>query len=175
MKGWRKIILAQATDLDDLDRSIIGMLTENGRLSASEISARIGGASERTVRNRISALLQNRHIVIGAIPDPTALGREVQADVLIRVEPGKIDRVAVELGEYDEIGYLAATTGEYNLTAAVFVSTHAALLDFTENVIGKMSGVERVVPCMILRMYKVFGTRTTALSRGAVTKSGKAK
>lgn len=167
--------MVQPNDLDDLDRSIIALLTEDGRLSASEISTRIGGVSERTVRNRISALLQNRHIVIGAIPDPTALGRDVQADVLIRVEPGKIDRVAIDLGEYDEVGYLAATTGEYNLTAAVFVTTHAELLDFTENVIGRMPGVERVVPCMILRMYKVFGTRTTALSRGAVTKSGKAK
>ena len=167
--------MVQPNDLDDLDRSIIALLTDDGRLSASEISARIGGVSERTVRNRIAALLQNRHIVIGAIPDPTALGRDVQADVLIRVVPGRLDQVAIELGEYDEIGYLAATTGEYNLTAAVFVATHAELFDFTETVIGKISGVERVVPCMILRMYKVFGTRTTALSRGAAPKSGKAK
>lgn len=167
--------MVQPNDLDDRDRAIIALLTEDGRLSASEISMRIGGVSERTVRNRIAALLQNRHIVIGAIPDPTALGRDVQADVLIRVEPGKLDRVAVELGEYDEVGYLAATTGEYNLTAAVFVATHAELLDFIENVIGRMTGVERVVPCMILRMYKVFGTRTTALSRGAGTKPGKVK
>ena len=49
------------------------------------------------------------------------------------------------------------------------------LADRVRRVIGKMPGVERVVPCMILRMYKVFGTRTTALSRGAVTKSGKSK
>lgn len=167
--------MAQTSDLDDLDRAVIALLTEDGRLSASEISSRIGGVSERTVRNRIAALLQNRHIVIGAIPDPTALGREVQADVLIRVEPGKIERVAIELGEYDEVGYLAATTGEFNLTAAIFVTTHAELLDFTENVIGRIPGVQTVVPCMILRMYKVFGTRTTALSRGATTRSGKSK
>lgn len=167
--------MAQASELDDLDRAIIALLATDGRLAASEISTRIGGVSERTVRNRIAALLQNRHIVIGAIPDPTALGRDVQADVLIRVEPGKMDSVAIELGEYDEVGYLAAVTGEYNLTAAVFVTSHAELLDFTENVIGKLRGVERVMPCMILRMYKVFGTRTTALNRGAVTKSGTSK
>ena len=173
--GIRETVLAQTNDLDDLDRAIIALLSNDGRLSASEISSRIGGVSERTVRNRISALLQNRHIVIGAIPDPTALGRDVQADVMIRVEPGKLDRVAIELGEYDEIGYLAAVTGEFNLTAAVFVTTHSELLDFTENVVGKIPGVERVVPCMILRMYKVFGTRTTALNRGPGTRSGSSK
>ncbi len=155
----------QRSEIDALDRTVIALLTEDGRLSASEIATRIGGVSERTIRNRIASLLQNRHIVIGAIPDPTSGGREVQADVFIEVEPGRVDDVASELGEYDQVGYLAAITGNYNLSAAVFVATHADLLEFCETVIGKIPGVKRVVPCMILRMYKVFGTRTTALSR----------
>ena len=161
----------QRSEIDDLDRTVIGLLTEDGRLSASEIAARIGGVSERTIRNRIAGLLQDRHIVIGAIPDPTSIGREVQADVFIEVEPGRVDDVASELAEHDEIGYLAAITGKYNLSAAVFVATNADLLEFCETVIGKIPGVKRVVPCMILRMYKVFGTRTTALSRTAKRKA----
>ena len=160
--------MALRDDLDDLDRTIVALLTEDGRLSASEIAIRIGDASERTVRNRIAALLQNRHIVIGAIPDPTAMGRDVQADLQIEVEPGRVEQVAAELGEYDEVGYLAATSGDFNLVAAVFFDTNAELLDFTENTIGKISGVRRVAINMILRMYKVFGTRTNALSRSAI-------
>jgi DNA-binding Lrp family transcriptional regulator len=163
----------QRSEIDDLDRTVIALLTEDGRLSASEIAGRIGGVSERTIRNRIAGLLQNRHIVIGAIPDPTSLGREVQADVFLQVEPGKVDDVAIELGEYDEVGYLAAISGEYNLTAAVFVATHADLLDFCETVIARIDGVRRVVPSLILRMYKVYGTRTTAASR--VAKARKAE
>ncbi len=161
----------QRSEIDDLDRTVIALLTEDGRLSASEIASRVGGVSERTIRNRIASLLQNRHIVIGAIPDPTSVGREVQADVFIEVEPGRVDDVASELGEHDEVGYLAAITGNYNLSAAVFVATHADLLEFCETVIGRIPGVKRVVPCMILRMYKVFGTRTTALSRTAKRKA----
>ena len=75
----------QRFDLDDLDRTIIGLLTEDGRLSASEIASKIGTASERTVRNRITALLQSRMITIGAIPDPTAMGREFMADLLVEL------------------------------------------------------------------------------------------
>ena len=45
-------------------------------------------------------------ITIGAIPDPTAMGLEVQADVMIEVEPGMVETVAVALGDYDEVGYL---------------------------------------------------------------------
>jgi len=155
--------LLQRFELDDLDRTIIAMLGEDGRLSASEIAQRIGNVSERTIRNRITALLQSKMIVIGAIPDPTAMGREVQADIMIEVEPGMVECVAVALGEFDEVGYLAATTGRFNLSAAVAVATHAELQDFCETAIGSLPGVRRVEPWVILRMYKAFGTRTTAL------------
>lgn len=161
----------QRSDLDDLDRKIIALLGVDGRLSASEVAARVGGVSERTVRNRISALLQSRMITIGAIPDPTAMGREVQADVMIEVEPGSVESVALMLGEYDEVGYLAATTGRFNLSAAISVASQVELLDFCENIVGRLQGVRRVEPWVILRMYKTFGTRTTVLIE-AVERAG---
>ncbi|MDZ4312810.1 MAG: Lrp/AsnC family transcriptional regulator [Cypionkella sp.] len=161
----------QRYELDDLDRMIVGLLTDDGRLSASEIASKIGSVTERTIRNRITALLQSKAITIGAIPDPTAMGRDVQADVMIEVEPGRVEEVAIVLGEYDEIGYLAATSGRFNLSGSIFVETHAALLDFCENTIGRIPGVRRVEPWVILRMYKAFGTRTTALTE-AIERAG---
>jgi Lrp/AsnC family transcriptional regulator for asnA, asnC and gidA len=112
-------------------------------------------------------------ITIGAIPDPTAMWLEVQADVMIEVEPGMVESVAVVLGEYDEVGYLATTTGRFNLSAAVSVASQADLLDFCENIVGKLQGVRRVEPWLILRMYKAFGTRTTVLIEAA-ERAGKA-
>lgn len=158
--------MSQRYPVDDLDREIIRYLTEDGRLSAAEIAGRIGGTSERTVRNRIAALLQAKMIVIGAIPDPVALGRDVQVEMIIEVEPGRLEDVAVLLAEYDEIGYLAATSGSTNLSASLFVTDHAALLEFIDQELGKLPGVVRVTSMVVLRLYKVFGTRTTALSRG---------
>ncbi|MDH6232966.1 Lrp/AsnC family transcriptional regulator for asnA, asnC and gidA [Mesorhizobium soli] len=158
--------MSQRYQVDDLDREIIGHLTEDGRLSAAEIAGRIGSVSERTVRNRIAALLQANMIVIGAIPDPVALGRDVQVELIIEVEPGRLDEVAILLAEYEEIGYLAATSGTSNLSASLFVTDHAALLDFIDQELGKLPGVKRVTSSVVLRLYKVFGTRTTALNRG---------
>jgi Lrp/AsnC family transcriptional regulator, regulator for asnA, asnC and gidA len=152
-------------DLDPLDRAIIALLAEDGRLSATEIAQRLGTASERTVRNRIAALLQTRRIAIAAIPDPTALGDGVKADLMIEAAPGQIDTIAAALGEHDEVGYLASTTGPWNLTAAVMVADHAELLAFCEIVVAPLPGVRRVEPWITLRMYKVFGTRTTALGK----------
>ena len=158
--------MSQRYLIDDLDRDIIRHLTEDGRLSAAEIAGRIGSVSERTIRNRIAGLLQAKMIVIGAIPDPVALGRDVQVELLIEVEPGKLEEVAIQLGEYDEIGYLAATSGTANLSASLFVADHAALLEFIDQELGKLPGVQRVTSSVVLRLYKVFGTRTTAITRG---------
>ena len=158
--------MTQRYIIDDLDRDIIRHLTEDGRLSASEISGRIGNVSERTIRNRIAGLLQAKMIVIGAIPDPVALGREVQVELIIEVEPGQLEEVAILLAEYDEIGYLAATSGTANLSASLFVADHAALFEFIDQELGKLPGVRRVTSSVVLRLYKVFGTRTTALNRG---------
>lgn len=149
--------------LDQLDRSIIGLLGENGRLSAAEIATRLGEVSERTVRNRIATLLQNRQIVIGAIPDPAALGKEVQAELLLEVQPGKVGEVAARLAEYEQVYYLAALSGEFSLSVSVFLGSDAELLDFVDSAIGQIPGVRRVVSNVVLRLYKAFGTRTTAL------------
>jgi Lrp/AsnC family transcriptional regulator for asnA, asnC and gidA len=75
-------------------------------------------------------------ITIGAIPDPTAMGLEVQADVMIEVEPGMVESVAVALSDYHEVGYLATITGRFNLLAAISVASQADLLDFCDNVVG---------------------------------------
>lgn len=152
-------------EIDALDREIIDHLSQDGRASASEIAQRIGKVSERTIRNRITALLQSRQIVIGAIPDPTIAEPGVQAEVLIEVEPGRVDTVAAFLAEFDEVSYLAATTGEYSLNALVFAETNSALHDFAETRIAKAPGVRRVNISLVMRLYKVFSTRTTALSK----------
>ncbi|GAB1361157.1 Lrp/AsnC family transcriptional regulator [Rhodobacter sp.] len=159
--------MSQRYIIDDLDRQIIGYLTEDGRLSAAEISGRIGTVTERTIRNRIANLLQAKMIVIGAIPDPVALGRDMQVELIIEVEPGLLDEVAIALAEYEEIGYLAAITGGNRLSASLFAEDHAGVLDFIDQELGGMPGVRRVDSSVVLRLYKVFGTRTTALSRGA--------
>ncbi len=150
------------SELDDLDHKIIALLQEDGRLSASEVAGRIGNIAERTVRNRIASLLQNKHIVVSAIPDPTRVGRDVQADLLIETVPGESEAVARRMVEFDQVGYLCAMTGEYNLGASVIANTNAALHEFIEAEISTIPGVRRVNTMMVMRLYKVFNTRTSA-------------
>jgi len=155
--------------LDDLDRKIIGILQEDGRLSASEVAGRIGNIAERTVRNRIASLLQHKHIVISAIPDPTAVGQDVQADLLIETEPGQADDVAAQMVEHDQVGYLCAMTGDYNLGASIMAENTTQLHGFIESEIGTIAGIRRINTMMVMRLYKVFATRTSAAVRSFET------
>ena len=151
---------SRKSDIDATDRQIIAILQEDGRLSASEVASRIGSIAERTVRNRIASLLQNRHIVIGAIQDPTTLGHEVQADILIETDPGQTESVAKQMVEYDQIGYLASMTGEYNLGASVSGISNSDIHEFIETKISTIPGVRRVNTSIVMRLFKIFGTRT---------------
>ena len=149
--------------LDDLDYKIIALLREDGRLSASEVAGRIGNIAERTVRNRIANLLQNKHIVISALPDPTMVGQDVQADLLIETVPGQADSVARQMVEYDQVGYLCAMTGQYNLGASVMADSNTSLHEFIETEISTIAGIQRINTMMVTRLYKVFNTRTCLL------------
>ena len=128
------------TGLDDLDYKIIALLRQDGRLSASEVAGRRGDIAERTVRNRIANLLQHKHIVISAIPDPTMIGQDVQADLMIETVPGQADAVARQMVEHDQVGYLCAMTGQYNLGASVMADSNTSLHEFIETEISTIPG-----------------------------------
>ena len=124
--------------------------------SAAEISQQIGEVSERTIRNRITLLLQSGRVQIGAIIYPGVVILSVQADVGIDVQPGRIDEVARQLEPLDAVMYLASTMGEYALIATLVRPTLIELQDYVEAEIGKIPGVRRVNLNLVTRVYKFF-------------------
>lgn len=117
--------------------------------------------AERTVRNRIANLLQNKHIVISAITDPTMVSQNVQADLMIETVPGQADAVARQMVEHDQVSYLCAMTGQYNLGASVMADSNSCLHGFIETEISTIPGIQRINTMWVTRLYKVFNTRTS--------------
>ncbi len=120
------------------------------------MSQQIGEVSERTIRNRITILLQSGRVQIGAIIYPGVNDSSVQADVGIDVQPGRIDEVARQLEPLDAVMYLASTMGEYALIATLVRPTLIELQDYVEAEIGKIPGVRRVNLNLVTRVYKFF-------------------
>ena len=135
--------------LDAIDRSIVSLLLEDGRISSAEITRRIGHVSERAVRYRIERLVRSGVIRISAIVNPQAVGFAVIGDVLIEVAPGKLQDVAAQLVEFPTVSYVAGSVGEGDLSVQVYARDTEELLRFVDEVIGKVPGVTRTKLAMV--------------------------
>jgi len=141
-----------------LDTAIVDLLMEDGRLSCAEIARRIGGVSERAVRYRIARLVREGVIRVLAIPSPKALGFPVVADVMIEVEPGRIQDVACQMAAYECVSYVACSTGERDISIQVVARDNGELYDFVTGIIGKVPGVRKtttfLVPLILKDVYQ---------------------
>ena len=135
--------------LDSIDRRIVSLLIEDGRISSAEITRRIGHVSERAVRYRIERLVRNGVIRISAIVMPQAVGFPITGDVLVDVAPGKLQDVAAQLVDFPTVSYVAGSVGEGDLSVQVYARDTEELLRFVNEVIGKVPGVTRTKLAMV--------------------------
>lgn len=125
---------------DKINRKIINLLVEDGRMPSAEIARRLG-LSERAVRYRIKRLVEEQVIQICAVAAPERLGFPVVADVLIEVEPAHILGVANRLAQYDCVSYVGCAIGETDVSIQVFAPDNAAVYRFVTEVIARLEGV----------------------------------
>ena len=135
--------------IDDIDRKIVDLLMEDGRLSSSEISRRVGDITERAVRYRIQRMVDEKIILISAIPQPKALGFSVIADVFIEVEPNHIQEVARILAEFECVSYVSCSIGETDISIQVVGRNNAELYSFVTEQVGSLPGVRKTVTSIV--------------------------
>src|SRR5437867_4149691 len=116
-------------DVDDLDRAIIGRLQLDGRATVRSI-ARALNASEVTVRRRIGGLVRSKVIQILPIVNPDVFGYEIVAELGLEVETGKVREVARQLAAFDQVFFVAVTTGKFDVVCWIVLSTRHDLLVF---------------------------------------------
>ena len=128
--------------MDKLDTKIIDILQEDGRASNAAI-ARLVGVSEGTVRRRLKRLVEEEYISIVAVTDPAKLGYESRALVGVQVDPDKVDQVANDLADLNEVGWVATTTGAFDVFAWATLRSAAELGVFLRTKVGVIPGVRR--------------------------------
>ncbi|MEA4909333.1 MAG: AsnC family transcriptional regulator [Chloroflexi bacterium] len=139
--------------IDELDKKIVDLLIEDGRMSSADIARTIGDVTERTVRYRIQQLIEKGVISVSAVVDPTKIGFPVIADVFIEVEPGRVLEVARRLAEFDLITYVACATGERDISVQIAARSNTELYQFVTDNLGNIPSVRRtttsIVPLII--------------------------
>ena len=104
---------------DDLNRKIVQMLQNNGRLPYRDI-AEVLLVSEGTIRNRVQRMREAGILKILALVDPMAI--KYQADAMLGIKvasPHTPRQVAVRLSEFNEVVYVLWVSGRFDLLVEV--------------------------------------------------------
>ena len=107
-------LVAEPTQLDDLDASIIEELYREPRAAYREIARRLE-VSEGTIRTRVRRLQDSGTLLFTAFVDPAKFGRSVLAVALVDVVPSHHTATVDELVEWHEVVYLSTLFGEHAL------------------------------------------------------------
>jgi len=141
--------MRMAIKLDQLDKEIIDLLTKDGRMSCAKIARAIGTVSERSVRYRLEKLIEENVIRINATPVPQSLGFSVVANVFIEVDSGQVLEIARRIAAYENVSYVACSTGESDISTQIITQNNRELYEFVTDVLGKMPGVRKTTTLMV--------------------------
>jgi len=101
--------------IDDIDRKILRLLQDDSKITYNNISESLG-ISIGTAHNRVKILGENG-IIKGnfTLLDPSKLGYNLTALILIDVEGSHISEVERELAKLGEVLSIYEVTGEYDI------------------------------------------------------------
>jgi Lrp/AsnC family transcriptional regulator for asnA, asnC and gidA len=141
-----------AVQLDELSKTIIEKLQEDGRRSYAAIGKAVG-LSEAAVRQRVQRLVDARVMQIVAVTDPMQLGFARQAMIGIRCA-GDAITLAQKLAELPSIDYVVLTAGSFDVIAEVVCKDDDDLLELLNTKIRALPGVTSTETLVYLKLVK---------------------
>lgn len=146
--------------LDDVSKTIIELLQDDGRRSYSDIGREVG-LSEAAVRQRVQRLTESGVMQIVAVTDPMQLGFSRQAMIGVRVT-GDTRVVAEAIAAIDAIDYVVITVGSFDILAEVVCEDDDDLLALINDSIRPIEGVlatETFIYAKLQKQLYNWGTR----------------
>ena len=139
-------------NLDDLDRSIIELLKQNGRITFKEVSDRVN-IPEATARYRVQRLLNSDLLQLQTWVNPTRMAPLQAAIMNLTVESSRVNAVAQELARLEEVQFLSIVAGLHNIVVNVSVKTQDELLRFCDK-LGTIRGILQYDTQIVTRLVK---------------------
>lgn len=121
--------------LDDKDRTIIELLQADGRMPFTKVAAEVG-LTEGAIRQRVQRLTDTGVMQIVAVTDPLSLGMRRVAMIGARAG-GDAEATAASLSKMEEVEYLVATAGRYDLMFEVVADDDTHLMSLLSALRGR--------------------------------------
>ncbi|WP_188454280.1 Lrp/AsnC family transcriptional regulator [Virgibacillus oceani] len=138
--------------IDELDRGIIKLLSNDGRMSFTELAARLN-VTEKTIRLRYKSLLDKEILDVVGVVNPIALGLKAGAIIQLKVKSKSISTVIEKLRNLKLIRYITLTTGEYPILVQITVEDQDQITKVLHD-INQMEEVTGVNTIVQLEVYK---------------------
>ena len=143
-----------ASPHDSLNRDIIRMLQQDGRMPYAEIASALN-VSEGTIRNRVNWMKSAGMLRIVAIADPVAVEYRTDAMLGIKVAAGHTPEVVADrLGVHSEVVYVLWTAGRYDLLVEVVNDDKDQFLRFLEEHVHNQADIASVETMAGLKSFK---------------------
>jgi Lrp/AsnC family transcriptional regulator for asnA, asnC and gidA len=141
--------------MDDKDRKIIEILKEDSRTPYTEIAKKLR-VSESTVRKRVKAL-EKKGVIrkYSIVVNPAKMGYNTVAIVGLDVEPSRFLTIASKLTEFEEVKYVATSTGDHMIMFEIWTRDGKELTRIISEKIGRIKGINRICPSIILEKLKL--------------------
>jgi len=139
----------KANPLDDIDRQILTILQQDGRLSGADIGRRVN-LSQPAVSARIQRL-ERAGVIKGyaAVVDPAQVGLTIHAVVRVRTTHGRIPEALELFEKLDEV------TATYRLTGedCFLLDVHTPDAGTLEQVVDTIGRLGPISTSLVLRSY----------------------
>lgn len=127
--------------LNDFDRSLIRILSEDGRMSFRAVAEQTS-ASEAKVRQRVQELISLGHMRILALLNPLNLKHVKVAWLAIKAGEGQALReLAERISMEKHISYIAICAGRFDMFAEIICPAGTDLLDQIDSGIRTLKGI----------------------------------
>jgi len=140
--------------MDEKDAKIIEILLKDARTPLTKIAKELG-ITEAAVRKRVKNL-EMRGIIKGytLLLDHEKLGYGVVSLTGVDTEPDKFLEIAKKLRDFDFARSVYITSGDHMIMAEIWAKDGDELARIISEKIGKIEGVRRVCPAIVLEKLK---------------------
>lgn len=141
-------------ELDMLDRALISLLQEDGRMSFPDIGKRLG-VSANTARARFNQLKEKGAVQVVAFPDSAFLELGFHAVLGLRLSPGTAKSVAGALAPRPEIGWIGLLlTGGFDVMFELSLRDNAAFGEYKKKMFEDMPEITAIETFLVSGVSK---------------------
>jgi len=142
----------QNTPFDSLDKKIIRLLVEDGRMAIGSLAKRLK-VTAPTLRKRIKNLEKEGLLKVSGLIDPQKHPDMITALVGMNIQShGKMDQILAKIAGLPNVVWAGVVTGRYDIIAEVLIAGGKnELYRFTTETILKMGDVVRSETFVIMK------------------------